>query len=305
MSNISIKTAASYVRRSPFQALAAIGVLALTFFVATMVTVLTYSSSSILKYFETRPQVIAFLKSDAKDDQISALQTKLLKDDRIKEVKYVSREDAVKIYQKATSDNPLLGQLVSPSIFPPSLEFSVVDISLTQNVIADIRKEAIVDSVGFTASLGGDSNLNDVITRLKTITLDIRWGGAVFVGFLTVVSLFVLLVIISMRLATRKEEIEILNLIGATPGFIRGPIIFEAMIYSVMGAFLGWISALIVWLYATPTVTKYFGEIPVLPTNPKDFFVLFLLILGGELIVGLILALFGSVLALSRANKRK
>ncbi len=304
MSNIYIKTAASYIRRSPFQALAAIGVLALTFFVATMMAVLVYSSSNVLNYFETRPQVIAFLKSDVKDDQVAALQNKLISDPRIKDVKFVSRESALKTYQKATSDNPLLGQLVSPSIFPPSLEFSVTDLSLAEPVIAEIKKEAIVDSVGFTASLGGESNLNEVITRLKNATMYIRYAGIVFVGFLALVSLLVLLVIISMRLATRKEEIEILNLIGATPGFIRGPIIYESLIYASLGVFLGWILALIVWLYATPTIVHYFGEIPVLPNSPSDFFILFLGIFAGELVVGIILAFIGSFLALSRANKR-
>jgi len=116
-----LKTAWGYIRRSPFQALAVSFVLTLTFFVSTVVYVLVYSSSKMLTYFETRPQIIAFIKSDVKDTEIADLQHRLEEDAQIRDVKYVSKEEALSIYQEATSDNPLLGQLVSPSIFPASL----------------------------------------------------------------------------------------------------------------------------------------------------------------------------------------
>lgn len=152
--NIHLKTALGNIRRSPFQALAATFVLTLTFFVATIVSVLGYSSSQLLSYFATRPQVIAFLKDSATTDQIAALQHQLEADSRVREVRYVSKEEALSIYKNATSDNPLLGQLVSPSIFPASLEFSVKDLSFAQSIIDQVKSESIVDSVGFTAALG-------------------------------------------------------------------------------------------------------------------------------------------------------
>lgn len=305
MSNIHIKTAFDYIKRSPFQAFSAVTVLALTFFVATLMAVLVYSSSNVLKYFETRPQIISFLKSDATEEQVSALQNKLSDDSRVKSVKYVPKEEALAIYQRATSDNPLLGELVSPSIFPASLEFSVSDLNFAKPVIDEVKEEAIVDSVGFTAALGGNANLDEVISRLRTVSLYIRYGGVIFVSFLATVSLLVLLVIIGMRLATRKEEIEILNLIGATPGFIRSPIVLEAFIYSTLGVFFGWVFGFIVWLYATPTILAYFGEVTVLPRDSFQFFSLFLIILGIEFVVGTFLALVGSFLALSRAHKNR
>lgn len=305
MSSIKIRTAFDYIKRSPFQAVAAISVLTLTFFVGTTLAVLVYASSNILRYFETRPQVIAFLVTEAEADQISALQDKLSGDSRIKSVKYVPKEEALKIYKEATADNPLLGELVSPSIFPASLEFSVVDLSFAQNVIDEVESEAIVDSVGFTASIGGESNLDSVISRLRSITYYIRVGGLVFLGSMAIVSLLVLLVIIGMRLSVRKGEIEILNLIGATPGFIRSPIILEAIIYCLTGVFLGWVFSFIIALYVTPAVVSYFGQITVLPRDITSFAILFGMILGVEVVIGIILALFGGSLAFSRAYKNK
>jgi len=303
--NIHFKTAFDYIKRAPFQALSAISVLTLTFFVATMVAVLAYSSGNLLKYFETRPQVIAFLKNDVTSQEVSALQNKLTADERVKEVRYVSKEEALTIYKEATSDNPLLSELVSPSIFPASLEFSLANLSYAEDIIAQIKKESIVDQVGFTASLGGESTLQDVVSRLKTVTLYVRIGGMVLVGMLGAVSFLVLIVIIGMRMATRKGEIEILDLIGATPKFIRSPIVIEALIYSFAGVLLGWVISFLFWLYVTPNIVAYFGEIPVLPKGTWDFLILLLIILGAELLIGSLLALLGSMLAVSRAKRTR
>src|SRR5688572_6748548 len=116
------KTSFQYIRRAPFQALAAIAVLSLTFFVGTLIALLVYSSNQVLRAFETRPQVIAFLKKDSLEEEFMALQQKLKSDERLHDVKLVSKEEALEIYKSATSDNPLLGELVSPSIFPASIE---------------------------------------------------------------------------------------------------------------------------------------------------------------------------------------
>jgi len=305
MSNIHFKTASSYIRRSPFQALAAIFVLTLTFFVATLVSILTYSSAKVVRYFETRPQVIAFLKDGTGSEAVAALQNKLTSDERVKEVKYVSKEEALSIYKKATSDNPLLGELVNPTIFPASLEFSVEDLSFAQSIIDEVKSDPVVDSVGFTAALGGESDLKNVVGRLRTVTTYIRVGGAVFTGILALASFMVILFTISMRMTARREEVEILNLIGATKKFIRSPIVIEALIYTVCGVFIGWVVAFISVLYSAPGVLSYFGEIPVLPRNSLDLLQIFGIILGVELVFGFILAYSGSALALSRAKKAR
>lgn len=301
----ALKFAFDHIRRAPFQALSAIFVLFLTFFVGTTVAILVYSSGTVLKYFETRPQIIAFLKEDVTPEEISALQNELVVDGRVKEVRYVPKEEALAIYKTATQNNPLLGELVSPSIFPASLEFTLTDLNLAEELINEIKGKEIVDEVGFTATLGGENTLNDVVGRLKTITFYVRVGGVVFVSILALTSFLVLLVIVGMRISTRKGEIEILKLIGATPGFIRSPIILEALIYATLGVLTGWLLSFILWLYASPSVATYFGSIPVLPKTTSELVVFFLIILGVELFLGILLALMGSMLAISRAAKNR
>ena len=303
--NYQTKSAVTSIKRFPYQSLAAIFLLTITFLVVTILSVVSYSSGQVIKYFETRPQIIAFLKDNTTTETVSALQHKLQNDLRIKEVKYVSKEEALSIYKDATIDNPLLGELVNPSIFPASLEFSLNDLSFAQAIIDEVKSEAIVDSVGFTASLGGEKSLGDVVERLRKITLYLRLGGGFFALLLVGTSFLVLVITLGMRIASRKEEVKILDLIGAKKSFIKKPIIIESVIYVVSGVILGWLMTLIMILYIAPSAINYFGEIPVLPKNPLMFFSIFGIILLSELVVGILLATIGSNLALSRASHKK
>lgn len=304
MAHIQAKTAFGQIRRTPFQAIAAVFVLSLTFFITTVLAVLVYASDQTLKHFETRPQIIAFIKEDATDADISSLKTKLESDDRVHDVVYKTKEEALEIYKEATSDNPLLTELVDPSIFPASLEFSLSDLQYAEDVVAEMKSEPVIEQVGYTASLGDEDNLDEVVQRLARFTSYVRVGGAIFVALLMSTSFLVLLVIISLRMAGKRGEIEILKLIGASGAFIRNPIILEALIYSILGVFCGWVLALLLVLYATPNILSYFGSIPVLPRDTVDLLSKFGILLGAELGIGIVLAFFGSVFAVSRARKK-
>ena len=298
------QTALKHIRRAPYQALAATATMVFTFFVATVLAVLAYASTATLKHFETRPQVIAFLKDDSTAEQISALQRKLEGDTRLKSVKYVTKDQALKIYKDATSDNPELSALVSPKVFPASLEFSVLDLAFTENVIKEVEEEQIIKQVVFTASLGDQKNYSEVIQNLQKITYYIRIGGASILLFLLTSSLLVLLVIIGMRIASRREEIEILQLIGATPGFVRMPFVFEGIFYAIAGAFIGWLGASLILLYLIPYASRYFGEIAIFPSTPVGLLTLFGIILAAEVLLGIMLGLTGSMIALKRYLKK-
>jgi len=302
---LHIRSALSSIRRAPFQALAAVSVLGVTFFVATVLAILVYSSNQVLNYFTTRPQVIAFLKDEASLEEIDVLRAKIQGDERVREVNFVSKEQALEIYKEATADNPLLAELVDPSIFPASLEFSVSDLEFADQVIEEVKQDEIVESVGFTASIGSEDSLGGVVERLKTVTKYIRLGGLVIMAVLGVTSFLVLMVVVGMRIASRRHEIEILGLIGATRAFISSPVLIESVVYGFLGAFFGWLAALILILYLTPSVLKYFGEIEVLPRDMGSLLGLLGVIMLGELVVAFFIAIIGGGLALSRTGSRR
>lgn len=296
-------TALVHIRRSPYQAISAILIMTLTFFAATLFVAVAYVLSQTIHYFETRPQIIAFLKNDVEPAEISALTRKLEGDLRIKgDVKFVSTEEAFRIF-KETADNPLVTELVSPEALPASVEFSVSNLSFAQELINAVKKEPIVDSVEFTGSLGGEATASQVIDNLQRVTNYVRFGGIALLAFLALNAILTLLVVIGMRVAARREEISVLTLLGATPAFVRLPFLFEGMLYAVAGSFVGFVTGALLLLYLLPNVSYYFGEIPILPGEAGLIVLNLAGLLFAELLVGAFLGAVGAWFAISRYLK--
>lgn len=276
-----------HIRRSPYQALAALVIMALTFFIISVFVLLSFGSEKILNYFETRPQITAFLKDDVSKEEIEALKTQLVNTGKVASIKYVSKEEALAIYREQNKDDPLLLELVTADILPASIDVSAVDSpSLTQ--LAEILKGAeTVEEVLFH---------EDVVATLTSWTQTIRRAGLVLVVFLIVVSLLVISIIVGMKISVKKEEIEILRLLGASSGYIRNPFLLEGAFYGIFGALLAWAVAYLCLLYATPFLTTFLGEISLLPIPLWFMFSL----LGSEAFLGFLIGSLASFLAVRR-----
>ena len=80
----STKTAWNHVRRSPYQALAAIFIMTQTFFVLSIFTFIVFGSANLINYFESKPQVTAFFKNEAQQQNIDALADSLKQSGKVK-----------------------------------------------------------------------------------------------------------------------------------------------------------------------------------------------------------------------------
>jgi cell division transport system permease protein len=285
-----LKTTWAHIRRSPYQALAAIGIMTLTFFLSTLIILVAAGSHALLRYFETRPQVTAFFKDEVKMEQVEKLKEKLNQTGKIKSLKYVSKEEALEIYKEQNKSDPLLLEMVTANILPASLEVSTTDIAYLGEIAQILRQEPGVEEVVFQ---------EDVVKALKNWTDTIRKIGLALIGFLGIVSFLVVLVIIGMKVALRKQEVEILQLIGATNWFIRAPFVFEGIFYGMIGAILGWGAGILLLMYSTPFLVEFLAGIPILPV--PLFFIL--AILGGEILFGTIIGSLGSLIAVKRYLK--
>ena len=284
------KVSWQHIRRSPYQALAAILVMSLTFTIAAIFILLAAGSQAILNWFETRPQVTAFFKEGTKMEQVEALKEKLSQTGKISEIKYVSKEEALAIYREQNKEDPLLLEMVTANILPASLEVSATKLSDLSEVASILKSESQVEEVIFQ---------EDVISSLSAWTSALRKIGVGLTLALATISLLVLLVIIGMKIALRKEEIEILKLIGATPWYIRAPFVLEGVFYGLVGATISWIITYILLLYSTPLLVSFLSGIPILPVNP--LFMLFLLL--GLIFGGAVIGVLGSILATRRYPK--
>lgn len=282
-----LKTTWSHIRRTPYQALAAVLIMTLTFFIISIFVLLASGSQAILNYFETRPQVTAFFKDEVTLQQIDLLKAKLVETEKIKEMKYVSKEEALAIYREQNKDDPLLLEMVTANILPASLEVSTTNIAYLGEIAEILRQEPGVEEVIFQ---------QDVVEALHKWTTNIRRIGLGLVAAFSLAALLTILIIIGMKVALRKDEVEIMSLIGASRGFIRAPFLMEGIFYGVLGVIIAWGLSYLLLLYATPFLVSFLAGIPILPASP-----LFMLtILAGELLLGIIIGALGSFIAVRR-----
>ena len=278
------------MRRSPYQALAATLIMFLTFFLATVFVLTAGGFQVVLRYFETRPQVTAFLKDETTLEQVDTIKARLAQTGKVKEVKYISKEEALVIYREQNKNDPLLLEMVTANILPASLEVATKDIAFLPEVAQILKSEPGVEEVVFQ---------EDVVKALHNWTSTLRKIGIGLIGALGLVSLLIILVIIGMKITLRKEEIEILQLIGASPWYIRAPFVFEGMFYGIVGAITAWGISYLLLLYATPFIVKFLSGIPILPVP-----ILFMLsLLGIEILSGIVIGSLGSLLAVRRYLK--
>ena len=285
-----LRTTWTHIRRSPYQSLVAILIMSLTFFIISVFVLLISGSQVILNYFETRPQVTAFFEDQVAPDQIDLLKAKLMETEKIKEIKYVSKEEALAIYREQNKDDPLLLEMVTANILPASLEVSTINISYLGEIAEILRQEEGVEEVIFQ---------EDVVKSLHNWTTNLRLVGLGIASVFSLTALLTILIVISMKVALRKDEIEIMGLIGASRGFIRAPFVIEGIFYGIFGVVIAWGASYLLLLYATPFLVDFLTGIPILPVSA-----LFMLtVLGGELVLGIIIGTLGSLIAVKRYLK--
>lgn len=299
-----IDTTLKNIRRSPYQALAAISMMGLTVFVVALFTLVSLASQVILLNFETKPQLIAYLADDHQPEEVNLLIKQLNDTELVKQVKYVSKPEALELYKKSVGDDPLLlGTvtdlgLITADVLPASVE---VTAKLPENfpqLVAILEKS---DLISTTAK--GKKEIDfpqDVVSELTAWTRGIRTAGIVLISLLSFNAVITIIIIISMKIANRRMEIGTMKLLGAKGSFIIFPYLFESALYGAAGAVIGWLGAFIALLYATPFLAPRLSGIISLPVAWPVHAALF----GGLLLVFTFLGFFSGLLASVRFLKR-
>jgi cell division transport system permease protein len=286
----SWKTAWKNIRRSPYQAVSAIFVMTITFLAFTLVGLFVFGSSRIVEYFESKPQVTAFFKDEAKQSDISSIESSLKNSGVVSSVKFVSKNDALKIYKEQNKNDPLLLDLVTADILPSSLEISTYKIEDLDLVASTLKKSTFVQEVVFQ---------KDVVATLTSWTGALKKIGAVIVSVLALSTVLVMAIIIGIKIAQKREDIETMRLLGAGSWYVRWPFLLEGMFYGLFGALIGWLVSIILLLLVTPHLESFLQGIPLLPISP----VFLLELLLTELILAASLGAFSSYLAVLRYLK--
>jgi cell division transport system permease protein len=285
-------TAWHHVRRSPYQSLAAILIMMITFLMISVFTFLIVGSHKIVTFFESKPKVTAFFTDDVKQTDIDGLQSQLKATNKVASIKFVSKQEALDIYKAQNKNDPLLLDLVTADILPASLEVSTYDPNDLSQIANIMKNNSFVKEIIFP---------KDVVSTLTTWTTGIRQIGVVIIALLTLESILVMAIIVGIKISQKRAEIEVMQLIGATKGYISWPFLYEGMLYGIIGAFSGWAVASIgIWYYTSQMgASRFFTGIPLLPV-PLSFYAI---LLGGELMLAILLGFFASLLVVNRFLK--
>lgn len=247
-------------------------------------------SQQILAYYESKPQAIAFFKDNATGEDVDAIKSALMQTGKVKDLRFVSKEEALQIYRDRNKTNPTLLELVTANILPASLEISTITPENLGEVAQILKQEPVVEEVVVP---------EDVIQTLTKATGIIRWVGGVSVAFLIGFSVLVILMIIGFKIRIKRNEIEIMRLLGASTWFIRAPFIWEGITYAITGAVVAWVITYSTVWYFTPFLQPSLSDINILPVSP----VLMLELLGVALLGAILIGFIGSFAAVRRYLK--
>jgi cell division transport system permease protein len=274
----------------PYQALSAMAVLTFTFFIGQLFILLTLGSQTVLNYFETRPQISAYFEDETSEGNILDLKRNLEAKSYVSQVDYISKEAALEIYREQNKEDELLLEMVTADILPASLEISATSVEQIPAIQQELEGLPGIEEVVFQ---------QDVVEALSKWTGGIRLVGLGLVLFLVATAMLIVVIIVGMKVASRRAEIGIMQLLGAQKWFIVGPFLLEGAFYGVVGGFVSWIFSFILLLYLTPFLVSFLGDIPLFPLDT----VVMLLILLGSMVSGILIGMTGSILAVKRYFK--
>jgi cell division transport system permease protein len=232
---------------------------------ATAITVLSVSLSSValiaslstvvgftLRQFDNQISVLAYFREDV-DQSIIDTTTKELKSlPEVKAIKLITKDEAKKELANSEAGKKALETIKDNKGGNPLLNY----LNITPNNTESYSK--IIDALNADRYKGlwdGQiENKKDFINNLQKIYRWTNIGGLALVIVFALVSILVMANILRITIYGRKDEIEIMRLVGGTNGYIRGPFIFEGALYNIIASiivaaiFVPSISLLIPWV---------------------------------------------------------
>ncbi|MBC8456510.1 MAG: ABC transporter permease [Deltaproteobacteria bacterium] len=236
-------------------------------------------SMSMSVYFKGEPDRIA----------LENIKKELLHFHGVTIKRFISKDDAMESLRRRLGDKAGLLDGLKENPLPACLEIILSrdksGDSLPYQLKTRLEKIDIVDEVQYS---------QEWISRFQAIMEAIKLIGMVFGGLLFLAALFIITNTIKLTIYARKDEIEILKLVGATNRFVKIPFLIEGSIQGFLGGLIALIVLFLIYIIVISRVDLRvgFASLDIIFLSPQ--FILFLLIISG--IIGFI----GSTISLGR-----
>jgi len=271
-----------------------ISIIVFSLLIFSLFLLVLFNLNKLLAHWEGEIQVITYVKEGLSPDEVKNLEKHILGLRGVRSIKYVSKSDATLLLKRLFHNQKGILEGLDLSILPASFEIQLKKESHRGRGLSEFVKK-LSQLKGITDIQYGQ----DWITRLSTIVLILRWGQWIVGGILFIAIAFIVSNTIKLSIYSRKEEIEIMRLVGATNGHIKIPFLIEGFFQGVSGAVL---SLGVLFLLYQSFLLKS-GPFIKASLGPIAFSFLPWSSMGGVISVGISLGFLGSYLSLVRFLK--
>jgi cell division transport system permease protein len=271
-----------------FPNLTTIGIMAVSMLIFSIFSLIAFNLTSFLKIWEDKIGVIAYLKRETPLREVEGVLKNIRQLEGVESVKYVSPFDAMAFMETRLGSQKNLLEGIQPTVLPPSLEIQLKKDYRNSIKIKEVISQA--KQVPQIEEIQYGQEWVETFSALVHLMRHIQW---VLGGLLLAAMIFIISNTLQLTVSTRREEIEIMHLVGASPAFIQIPFYIEGLIQGLLGAGGAILLLLLLYksfsLYIPRTMREWVGGISILFLPPKTI----AWILSG----GMILGLFGSFVA--------
>lgn len=221
------------MRQSPVLNSVAIGTVAVSLTILTFFALVVLNVQQVTRHWGDKVEILIYLDQPPADATLERWQKQITELPEVAGVYYVSQQEAYERFSSRLGAEAGLLDGVDAKILPASLEVSLrAEFRHRQGVAAVV--ERLRDNPHFSELQYGQ----DWLERFESFVALLKVIGAVLGSFLLFAALFIVSNTIKLTLYARRDELEIMSLIGATSMFIKTPFLFEGALQGAMGGLL-------------------------------------------------------------------
>jgi len=223
--------------RNAWLTTAATAVMTVTLVVITGSIMMRLVFADTISVIEKRIDVSIYLADDITESQRLELENAIREVPIVTDIVYISKEEARDIFEEQNQNElESLEALreVQENPFPASLRVSTSDPNRLSEISDVAEREQLAALQSAPPSNSGERR--DAIERIAGWSRLFETASLVASVVFVIISMLIIFNTIRMAIYNRREEIQMMRLIGADPSFIRGPFFVEAALYGVLAA---------------------------------------------------------------------
>jgi len=275
--------------RNGFVSLAAVLIMTITLFVVAGLIIAGAALSSTLKQVTEKVDVTVYFTTEASEEQITEIQRSIEMDPSVAFVRYVSREEALAVFRERHQNDQLTLQALDELGENPlgaSLEIRAKETSQYESIAESLRAQQeaaasanVIDKINFYQNKAAIDRLTSIIETSRRI-------GIAVMLILGLATLLIAFNTIRLAIYTTRDEIGVMNLVGASRWYVRGPFMIAGVLYGLVSGLTVLLLLYPLTLWLGPGSERFFGSFNVFSYFLSAFPLIFLVVVGSGVGLG-------------------